>query len=98
MQLLRDKEYAPPSTTTETVRRTLRRLCEVDEVIVEGNDDYLKPHGVRRSLEKKLYTEVDAEMAQKALRHVDPETTSRMYADIEAGEVMDVTDRVFRNE
>lgn len=94
--VLRDEEVPPPSITTETVRRILKRLCESDQVIVEGGAEYLQPHGARRGVGRTLYEEVGFEVAQKALRHADPQTTSEMYADIEASEVADVTDEVFK--
>lgn len=85
---------APPSITTESVRQILQRLCEDGEIDVEGEHEYLKPHGARRGLGKLLYKQAGHEAAQKALRHDDPETTSKMYADIGAGEVAEIVDDV----
>lgn len=97
MEVILEQELTPPSIPTEAVRRILKRLSAADEVVVEGDHEYLKPHGARRGLGKELFTSADAEIAQKALRHADPKTTSEMYADVEAGEVADVTDDVFEN-
>jgi integrase len=93
--VLRETETPPPSISTTTVRNILKNLCETGNIDIEGDHEYLKPHGARRGLGKQLYKDSAFEYAQKALRHSDPETTSEMYADIEAGEVADVTDDVF---
>ena len=87
-------DETPPSITTESVRRILKRLCEDGHIDVEGDHEYLKPHGARRGLGKLLYKQAGHEAAQKALRHEDPETTSKMYADIGAGEVAEIVDDV----
>ena len=92
------KDEAPPSITTQTVRNILQRLCDEGDIDVEGDYDYLKPHGARRGLGKQLYKNHSAAAAQKALRHQSPETTSEMYADIEAGEVAEIVDDVLDEE
>lgn len=94
LETLRSAEVPPPSITTATVRTILKRLCDDGDIDVEGDHEYLKPHGARRGLGKQLYQEAGHQYAQKALRHSDPVTTSEMYADIEAGEVADVTNEV----
>jgi integrase len=98
MTVLRETGTAPPSISTTAVRTILKDLCEKGDIDVEGDFEYLKPHGARRGLGKQLYKDSAFEYAQKALRHSDPETTSEMYADIEAGEVATVTDNVFGDD
>lgn len=98
MAFLAAHDKRPPSITTQSVRNLLQRLCEDGKIDVEGDHDYLKPHGARRGVGKKLYKNHSAEAAQKALRHQDPETTSEMYADIGAGEVAEIVDDVFDDE
>jgi len=97
MTVLQETETPPPSISTTAVRNILKTLCEEGNIDVEGDHEYLKPHGARRGLGKQLYKDSAFEYAQKALRHSDPETTSEMYADIEAGEVAEVTDDVFED-
>jgi integrase len=92
MTFLTEHDQRPPSITTQSVRNLLQRLCDDGEIDVEGDHDYLKPHGARRGVGKKLYKNHSAEAAQKALRHQDPQTTSEMYADIGAGEVADIVE------
>lgn len=97
-EYLHEHDLEPPSITTTGVRSVLQRLCEADAVTVEGDHEYLKPHGARRGIGKALYKNHSHEAAQKALRHQDPATTSEMYADIEAGEVAAIADDVLENE
>lgn len=40
----------------------MKRLCEQADVNVDG--DYLKPHGARRGLDRELYANGHAELAQ----------------------------------
>jgi len=98
MSFLAEHGQQPPSITTQSVRNLLQRLCENGDINVEGEHEYLKPHGARRGVGKKLYKNHSAEAAQKALRHQDPQTTSEMYADIGAGEVAEIVDDVFDDE
>ncbi|WP_018256107.1 tyrosine-type recombinase/integrase [Halomicrobium katesii] len=95
---LHEHGIEPPSITTTGVRSVLKRLCKDGEIPVEGDHEYLKPHGARRGIGKALYKNHSHEAAQKALRHQDPATTSEMYADIEAGEVAAIADDVLKNE
>lgn len=98
MAFLAEHDQRPPSITTQSVRNLLQQLCDDGEIDIEGEHDYLKPHGARRGVGKKLYKNHSAEAAQKALRHKDPQTTSEMYADIGAGEVADIVNHVFKDE
>ncbi|WP_135306305.1 tyrosine-type recombinase/integrase [Haloarcula amylovorans] len=97
-EFLADHDLQPPSITTTSVRNILQRLCDEGGIDVEGDHDYLKPHGARRGIGKALYKNAGHEAAQKALRHKDPSTTSEMYADIKAGEVAEITDDILSNE
>jgi integrase len=78
-EVLREYEVAPPALTTEGARMLLQRLCEEVDVDIDG--DYLKPHGGRRGLGDELYGEVTAESAQEVLRHKSIETTHASYRD-----------------
>jgi len=98
MVFLAEHDTRPPGITTQSARNLLQRLCENGDVDVAGDHDYLKPHGARRGVRKRLYKNNSAEAAQKALHHQDPETTSEMYTDIGAGEVADIVDDVFADE
>ncbi|TKX72370.1 tyrosine recombinase XerC [Halorubrum sp. GN11GM_10-3_MGM] len=93
--VLRRYEIAPPSITTETVRNIFRRLCEEGEIPVEGEHGYLKPHGARRGAGEALYRAEGSSAAQRALRHEDPSTTSKMYSHIEASEQAEVASDAF---
>jgi integrase len=93
--VLRRYEIPPPSITTETVRNIFRRLCKEGEIPVEGEHEYLKPHGARRGAGEALYRAEGASAAQRALRHEDPSTTSKMYSHIEASEQADVASDAF---
>ncbi len=93
--VLRRYEVAPSSITTETVRNIFRRLCEEGEIPVEGDHEYLKPHGARRGAGEALYRVEGSSAAQRALRHEDPSTTSKMYSHIEASEQAEVASDAF---
>lgn len=96
-ELLREHDCPPPSITTDAVRKILRRLCKEGNIDVEGDHDYLKPHGARRGVGEVLYREKGHQAAQRALRHADPSTTSEMYAHIEASELADEASDAFEN-
>ena len=63
----------------------MRRICEEAETTLDGEHDYLTPHGGRRGAGDVLYRE-DPVLAQTALRHRSIETTKDSYSYIEAGE------------
>jgi integrase len=94
--VLRRYEISPPSITTETVRNLFRRLCKDGEIPVEGEHEYLKPHGARRGAGEALYRAEGSSAAQRALRHEDPSTTSKMYSHIEASEQAEVASDAFK--
>jgi integrase len=93
--VLRRYEVTPPSITTETVRNIFRRLCKEGEIPVEGEHEYLKPHGARRGAGEALYRAEGSSAAQRVLRHEDPSTTSKMYSHIEASEQAEVASDAF---
>jgi integrase len=74
----------------------MKRLCEDANLDIDG--EYLKPHGGRRGVGETLYTELDPVAAQRALRHKDPATTSKMYSHVEASELADDTSEVFEDD
>jgi len=84
-----------PWKTTETVRNIFRRLCDEGKIPVEGDHEYLKPHGARRGAGEALYRAEGSSAAQRALRHEDPSTTSKMYSHIEASEQAEVASDAF---
>ena len=63
----------------------MRRVCEDAGIDLDGEHDYLTPHGGRCGAGDVLYRE-DPVLAQTALRHHSIETTKDSYSYIEAGE------------
>jgi len=96
LELHRKHGVVPPSLSTNGGRSVLKRLC--DEVDLEIDGEYLKPHGARRGVGEAIYREHGAAAAQRVLRHADPRTTSQMYAHIETEELAEETSEVFKNE
>lgn len=92
----RVQEVTPPALSTNGGRNVMERIC--DEANLEINGEYLKPHGGRRGAGETLYRELDAAAAQRALRHKDPATTSKMYSHIDASELAENTGQVFEDE
>lgn len=95
--VVREWELTPPSITTEGVRSILRRICAAAKIDVEGDPLYLQPHGARRGGGDALYRKKSPAEAQRALRHQDPQTTSKAYSHIEAGEVATDNSDVFED-
>lgn len=96
LELLREHEVLPPSLSTNGGRSILKRLCDTADLDIDG--EYLKPHGARRGVGEAIYREHGAAAAQRALRHADPRTTSRMYAHIETSELAQETGEIFEQE
>lgn len=92
----RNQDARPPSISVNGVRSILKRLCDEGDIDVDGEKEYLTPHGARRGVGEFLYRNVGFEAAQRALRHEDPSTTSEMYSHIEASELADVTSEAFK--
>ena len=90
----------PPSITTEGARSILKRLSKAAEVpgLDLENGEYLTLHGGRRGVGELLYREKGHQRAQRTLRHADPETTSKMYAHIDASELAEDNTEVFDGE
>jgi len=88
-------EVVPPALSTNGGRTVMKRLCEDADIDIDG--EYLKPHGGRRGAGETLYRELDAAAAQRALRHKDPATTSKMYSHIDATELAEDTSEAFEN-
>jgi integrase len=85
LNLYRSYEIVPPALTTNGGRTVMQRVCEAAEIDLDGDHDYLTPHGGRRGAGDVLYRE-DPVLAQTALRHRSIETTKDSYSYIEAGE------------
>lgn len=80
-----------PSLSTNGGRRVMRELCEQVGIDVDG--EYLKPHGGRRALGRDIFVEKPG-AATELLRHKDSSTTKKSYADVQRKEVRKVVDDV----
>jgi integrase len=85
LTLYRTHEFVPPALTTNGGRTVMRRVCDEAEITLDGEHNYLTPHGGRRGAGDVLYRK-DPVLAQTALRHRSIETTKDSYSYIEAGE------------
>ncbi|ELZ04940.1 tyrosine-type recombinase/integrase [Natrialba asiatica] len=92
--ILREQAIAPPSITKEAGRQILKMLTSEAGIELEGDQEYLKPHGARRALGAELYEQGHSELAQAALRHKSIETTHEAYSDIQAADVAESIDEV----
>ncbi|PCR88617.1 tyrosine-type recombinase/integrase [Natrinema ejinorense] len=92
--ICREKRVAPPSITKEAGRQILKQLTEEAGIDVDGDAEYLQPHGARRALGAELYEKGHSELAQQALRHESIETTHKAYSDIQAENVAESIDEV----
>ena len=72
----------------------MRCVCEEAEIALDGDHDYLTPHGGRRGAGDILYRE-DPVLAQTALRHRSIETTKDSYSYIEARETASRAGNIF---
>ena len=94
LTLFRTDEFVPPALTTNGGRTVMHRICEEAEIDLDGEHDYLTPHGGRRGAGDILYRE-DPVLAQIALRHRSIETTKDSYSYIEAGETATRAGEIF---
>ena len=85
LALYRAYDLVPPTLTTNGGRTVMRWICEEAEISLDGEHDYLTPHGGRREAGDVLYRK-DPVLAQTALRHRSIETIKNSYSYIEAGE------------
>ncbi|MWV41060.1 site-specific integrase [Natrialba sp. INN-245] len=92
--ILREKQVAPPSITKEAGRQLMKQLTKEARIDLEGDTDYLQPHGARRALGAELYEQGHSELAQSALRHKSIETTHEAYTDIQAEDVAKSIDEI----
>ena len=97
LALYREHGFVPPSLTTNGGRTVMRRICEEAEIALDGEHDYLTPHGGRRGAGDVLYRE-DPVLAQTALRHRSIETTKDSYSYIEAGETANRAGDIFESD
>ncbi|QIO24791.1 hypothetical protein [Haloarcula sp. JP-L23] len=81
----------PPSISVTGVRSVLKRICEAGNIHVEGDKEYLTPHGACRGVGEFRYRIVGFEAPQPAFRHEGPGISSQMDSHIEASELADVT-------
>jgi integrase len=94
MTLYRTYDLVPPALTTNGGRTVMQRICKEAEIDLDGDYDYLTPHGGRRGAGDVLYRE-DPVLAQTALRHRSIETTKDSYSYIEAGETATRAGNIF---
>jgi len=94
--ICREKRVAPPSITKEAGRQIMKRLTDEAGIEIEGEHEYLEPHGARRALGTDIYVE-NAELAQEVLRHQSLETTHE-YLDRDTDETADEMDRIIDGE
>jgi integrase len=94
LTLYRTHDLVPPALTTNGGRTVMRRVCEEANISLDGDHDYLTPHGGRRGAGDILYRE-DPVLAQTALRHRSIETTRDSYSYIEAGETATRAGEIF---
>jgi len=92
--ICREKGVVPPSITKEAGRQIMRQLTEEAGIELEGDAEYLQPHGARRALGAELYEKGHSELAQSALRHKSIETTHEAYTDIQAEDVAKNIDEI----
>ncbi|SIR99853.1 Site-specific recombinase XerD [Natronorubrum daqingense] len=92
--ICREAGVTPPSITKEAGRQILKQLTNEAGIELEGDADYLQPHGARRALGGELYEKGHSELAQKALRHASIETTHEAYSDIQAEDVAKTMDDI----
>lgn len=96
LDVLRNRDVAPPSLSTNGARSLLQSFCE--EAGIDVDEDYLQPHGARRGVGEKIYRTQGPAPAQRTLRHQDPETTSNMYSHIETGDLAEDVEEAFDGE
>ena len=79
LPLYREHGVVPPALTTNGGRTVMRQVCDEADIALDGEHDYLTPHGGRRGVGDVLYRE-DLVLAQTALRHRSIETTKDSYS------------------
>ena len=57
LALYRDYDFVPSALTTNGGRTVMRRICEEAEIDLDGEHDYLTPHGGRRGAGDVFYRE-----------------------------------------
>ncbi|WP_135822972.1 tyrosine-type recombinase/integrase [Halostella litorea] len=99
LEAIREFDSRPPALSTSGGRRLFKRLSDAAGVDTsEDSKDYLTLHGGRRGAGEMYFREADHSAAQRALRHADPATTSKMYSHIEASELSEIGSQVFGDE
>lgn len=93
---LREQELDIPAVTVAGGRNILKRLSA--SANIDCSDDpksYLTLHGARRGVGEAYYDGAGFAEAQRALRHQDPATTSKMYSHKEASELSKTGTEIF---
>lgn len=89
--VLRESDVAPPALTTEGARSRLRDLTGRAGVDVDGDAEYLQPHGARRGMIGEVFKR-DRGEAQDLGRHRDMSTTEDAYRHLDVEEQRDRID------
>lgn len=84
--LLREHDVTPPSITTDGARSVLRRRCQEAGIELDGDADYLRPHGARRGLGEVMVRQRGFAAAARMLDDSERMVRER-YSHIEAGEL-----------
>ena len=79
-------DVVPPSITTDAGRHVLKRLCNQAGIKLDGDDEYLMPHGARRGAGEVLVRTSGHAAAARALDNSE-EVVREHYSHIEAGEL-----------
>lgn len=85
-ELFHEASVAPPSITTTSGRRIMRRLTDDAGIEVEDKHGYLAPHGARRGAGRVLAKSKGYAAAARLLDNTERVVRER-YSDIEAGEI-----------
>jgi len=96
IETFRERELDLPAITTAGGRNVLKRLS--NDANVDCSDDsksYLTLHGARRGVGQIYYDAAGVDKAQRALRHQDPATTSKMYSHKAASELSKIGTEIF---
>ena len=91
---LREYELIPPSINTDGARRVMRRLCEDADLELEGEHDYLVPHGGRRGAGEVMVRQRGFTAAARLLDNSE-EVVRTSYSHIEAKEMAEDAGEAF---
>ena len=93
-EALREHELTPPSINTDGARRVMRRLCNEANLELEGEHDYLVPHGGRRGAGEVMVRQRGFTAAARLLDNSE-EVVRTSYSHIEAKEMAEDAGEAF---